>query len=254
MIENERAVHARGPSALETLMRFRWLTVLGALATFVMATVLQADEAKERLVPEDVYQLAGPQLVVAAPHPAAAAVIYRRIDQHSRQEVWSLRWADATGVRLLESEEFDARAVSFSPDGKWLAVRSTRPHPAGGQQIPATPPQSDVATDIWLISSDGKQAVPLAGPDKPYGRVFQDPFYGRVCFSADGKQLAFIADGGVDPRTKEEIEGNVFVVRRDQGEGYTGYGAAQVWIAELKETLDSCAARSIRRLTDDWWR
>ncbi len=45
---------------------------------------------------------------------------------------------------------------------------------------------------------------PLAGRDKPYGRVFNDPFYGRVAFSPDGKKLAFVADDGRDPRSPEE--------------------------------------------------
>ncbi len=207
-----------------------------------------------RLVPEDIYNLAGPLLTIAAPNNDGTAVIYRRVDEPSKQERFSLGWSDGEGYRPLEQDEPDARNVAFSPDGKWLAVRSTRPRPNGWEQIPQTPLQSDVATDIWLISSDGKQAVPLAGPDKPYGRVFNDPFYGRVAFSPDGKRLVFVADDGVDQRTKEEIEADVYVVRPDQGEGYTGYGTARIWIAELKEKPDTFAAKSLRQLTqDDIW-
>jgi dipeptidyl aminopeptidase/acylaminoacyl peptidase len=204
-----------------------------------------------RLMPEDIYQLRGPQLAIAAPSSDAAAVIFRRVDEPTKQERFSLGWSDAKGYRALENGEPDARNVAFSPDGKWLAVRSTRPRPNGWKQIPPTPPQSDVATDIWLISSDGRQAIPLSGPDKPYGRVFNDPFYGRVAFSPDGKRLVFVADDGADPRTKEEIEADVYVVRPDQGEGYTGYGTARIWIAELKERPDTFAAQNIRQLTTD---
>ena len=207
-----------------------------------------------RLVPEDIYKLAGPQLTIAAPTLDGAAVIYRRVDELSKQERFSLGWSDAKGYHPLEKDEPDARNVAFGPDGRWLAIRSTRPRPEGWKQIPPTPLQSDVATDIWLISSDGNQAVPLAGPDKPYGRVFNDPFYGRVAFSPDGKWLVFVADDGVDSRTKDEIEADVYVVRPDQGEGYTGYGTARIWIAKLKEKPDTFAAESIRQLTkDDIW-
>ncbi|QDU27192.1 Prolyl tripeptidyl peptidase precursor [Anatilimnocola aggregata] len=207
-----------------------------------------------RLVPEDIYKLAGPQLTVASPKTGAAAVIYRRVDQTSKQERFALGWSDSEGYRLLEKDEPDARNVAVSPDGKWLAVRSTRLRPQGWKQIPATPLQSDVATDIWLVSTDGKQAIPLAGPEKPYGRVFNDPFYGRVAFSPDGKRLVFVADDGVDPRTKEEIEADVYVDRPDQGEGYTGYGTARIWVAELKEEPGDFAASNFLKVTnDDVW-
>ncbi len=235
-------------------MRPLSLTALLTFATFALVANALADESLSRLVPEDLYRLEGPQLVIAAPHAEATAIIHRRVDQHTKSERWALWWGDAMGFRALEPDEPDARNVSFHPDGKWLAVRSTRPRPVGWQQTPPVPPQSDAATDIWFVSPDGQQAVPLAGPDKHYGRVFNDPFYGRVAFSPDGQRLAFIADDGSLSRTPEEIEADVVVVRPDQGEGYTGYGPAQVWIAELKEFPDSFAATNIRRLTnDDVW-
>src|SRR5258708_6904769 len=81
--------------------------------------------------------------------------------------------------------------------------------------------------------AEGRSSVPLAGPDKPYGRVFNDGFYGRVAFSPDGRKLVFVADDGRDPRTPDEIEAGVLVERPDQGEGYTGYRPAQIWVAEL---------------------
>ena len=113
------------------------------------------------------------------------------------------------------------------------------------------PLQSEAATDLWLVSSDGHRTLPLAGADKPYGRVFNDQFYGRVAFSPDGRRLAFIADDGRAQRTPEELAADLYVVRSDQGEGYTGYGTAQVWVAELEPEQANRAAKSIRRLTDD---
>lgn len=99
--------------------------------------------------------------------------------------------------------------------------------------------------------------MPLVSGARPYGRVLGDPFYGRVAFSPDGKQLAFVADDGVDPRSPEEIAADVVVVRADQGEGYTGYGTAAVWIADLNaDPLQAGqAARAVRRLTptDAWY-
>src|SRR5439155_10919089 len=65
------------------------------------------------------------------------------------------------------------------------------------------------------------------------------------------KRLAFVADNGKDPRSAQEKEANVEVVRDDQGEGYTGYGPAQLWLAELSATPGEHAATRIERLTDD---
>ena len=222
---------------------------------FVLAaTNAVGEDARQRLVPEDVYLLEGTPVVQAAPTSEAAAIIRRWIDPGTKQERLSLWWGTGEGCRPLEPDQPDARSVSFRPDGKWLAIRSTRPRPDGWEPTPLVPPQSDSATDIWLVSPDGSKTIPLAGADKPYGRVFNDPFYGRVSFSPDCRRLAFIADDGVDPRTAEEIEAGVRVVRPDQGEGYTGYTAAQVWIAELNDDPDEFAATSIRRLTsDDVW-
>lgn len=243
-----------GLTSHETIMRLFCLAALAALTALVPPATLLADESAQRLMPEDLYRFAGPQAVVVAPHRGVAAVINRRIDQQTKQERFSLWWKEADAYRPLERGEPDARSVTFSPDGKLLAVRSTRPRPEGWKQTPSAPPQSDAATDVWLVATDGGRSVPLAGPDKPYGRVFSDSFYGRVAFSPDGKRLAFIADDGVDPRTDEEIAADVNVVRPDQGEGYTGFGTAQVWIAELDEHPETFAAKNIRRLTnDDVW-
>jgi dipeptidyl aminopeptidase/acylaminoacyl peptidase len=94
----------------------------------------------------------------------------------------------------------------------------------------------------------------LGGKGKPYGRVFTDSFYGHISFSPDGTRLLFVADDGRDPRTPAEIANHVQIVREDQGEGYEGYGAAQIWIAELAEQPGDVAASTITRVThDDTW-
>src|SRR5207248_1883207 len=147
--------------------------------------------------------------------------------------------------------EPDGRAPVFSPDGKWIAFLSTRPRPQSWKQTPSVPAASDPAVDVWLIPTAGGNAIPLAGADKPYGRVFNDGFYGRIAFSPDGKRLVFVADDGNDHRTAEEIENDVVIVRPDQGECYTGYGAAQVWVAHLDEKPDRCAASRITPLTNE---
>lgn len=217
---------------------------------------------KTPLRPEDIYRFDAPTQAALSPDHSQAAYIRQWIDPATLLERHSL-WTSALasdGSRVTaaaEPGEPDARLPVYSPDGRWIAIRSTRPRLAGWKPTPAAPPESEPATDIWLVPAQGGPAVPLAGPDKPYGRVFSDPFYGRVAFSPDSQSLVFVADDGLDPRTLEEREADVTVVRADQGEGYTGYGAAQIWIARLhtvppgKNFTTAQAAARIERLTHD---
>jgi dipeptidyl aminopeptidase/acylaminoacyl peptidase len=211
---------------------------------------------KKRLTVEDLYLLESPSSPALAPDGKRLAYIRQWIDGESKRQRHALWLVEGNSARAkpVERGQPDTRASVFSPDGKWIAVVSTRPRPKDWKLTPPVPAASDPAADIWLIPTKGGPAIPLAGPDKPYGRVFHDAFYGRVAFSPDGRRLVFVADDGKDPRSAEEIEADVTVVRPDQGEGYTGYGPAQVWVAHLDEQPGKSAASRIERLTqDDVW-
>ncbi|HET6881818.1 MAG TPA: S9 family peptidase [Pirellulales bacterium] len=230
---------------------FDWLPAL--LLSILMGPSFSAaqEPPKQLWSIDDVYRLDGPQSVVVSPDEQSVAYLRRWVDGPMRVERFALWTFNGTAAQACEIGQPDARSPVFSPDGRWIAVRSTRPRPAGWQPTPTVPPQSEPATDVWLVSADGRRTLPLAGSEKPYGRVFNDQFYGRVAFSPDGRRLAFIADDGRDERTPDELAADVYVVRRDQGEGFTGYGTAQVWMAELNPQADEYAANSVRRLTDD---
>jgi dipeptidyl aminopeptidase/acylaminoacyl peptidase len=237
----------------EPLARPRW--PIFALAVFLSAACTAPAAELSPFQVEDLYRFDGPQGLVVDSGQSRAIYVRQWIDPQSRQERNSL-WLVDEGLapRAMERGEPDARSPVFSPDGQWIAFRSTRRHPITHNQIPAVPVASDPATDIWLIRSDGTQPLPLSGSEKPYGRVFNDTFYGGVAFSPDGRRLAFVADGGGDGRSAEEVSAGVDVVRPDQGEGYTGYGAAQLWIADLDYQAQKHAAVRIERLTnDDVW-
>ena len=237
----------------------RWVILL-AFGTFLGVPIVEAQDAtsKKPLAVEDLYLMES----VRSPtlFPKEEKLVYERvwIDPKTKEERHSLWIVDGKreNRKPLEDGEPDGRSPVVSPDGHWIAFLSTRKHAAGAKQVPPAPPYSDAAVDIWLYHVKSGQVKPLGGPDRPWGRVFHDGFYGHVAFSADSAKLVFVADDGAAPRTYEEQENDVEIVRPDQGEGYTGYGPAQLWIAELDEArvLPEAAASKITRLTtDDIW-
>jgi dipeptidyl aminopeptidase/acylaminoacyl peptidase len=233
-----------------------------SVARFVVVLVCavgpaRADEPKTKrpLTIDDLYRFE--RIRATSQSPRWTRLVYERqwIDddgreRHNVRHSWG---GSLVGDPPLDgfTEDRDGRAPVWSPDDKWVAFLSTRPRPDGWKQTPPAAAEVEPATDVWLISADGGKAIPLAGPDKPYGRVFNDGFYGRMAFSPDSKKLIFVADDGKGRRTPGEAAAGVEVVRPHQGEGYTSYGTAQVWIAYLRDKPDKFAAKRVDRLTDD---
>jgi dipeptidyl aminopeptidase/acylaminoacyl peptidase len=225
---------------------------------------------KKPLAVEDLYLMESVRSPVL--FPKEEKLVYERvwIDPKTKVERHSLRWVEGKrdNRKPLEKDEPDSRSPVLSPDGEWIAFLSTRRDSPGfpGVDNPQyrsphwAPPYSDAGVDLWLYHVKSATVLPLGPPnrERPWGRVFHDGFYGRAAFSPDSKRLAFVVDDGKDPRTKEEIENDVEIVRPDQGEGYTGYGPAQIWVVDLKDwraeprkELGGFAAAKITRLTDD---
>ncbi|MBI3824118.1 MAG: S9 family peptidase [Planctomycetes bacterium] len=218
---------------------------------------VNAQEKKKPFAIEDLYLMES----VKSPtlFPKEEKLVYERvwIDAKTKQERHSL-WLvtdKRENRKPLENDEPDGRSPVVSPDGEWIAFLSDRRHAPPGKQNPGAPAYSDASVDVWLYHLKSSKALPLVRYGRGHGRVFHDGFYGRVAFSPDSKRLVFVADDGKDPRTREEIENDVEIVRPDQGEGYTGYGPAQIWIAELeKEPTQVATKKRIERITkDDVW-
>ncbi|MBI2478395.1 MAG: PD40 domain-containing protein, partial [Planctomycetia bacterium] len=208
---------------------------------------------KEFISIDDLYRFDAATDVAVSPEGTAAVYARRWADRATRQIRYSLWGAveSADNACPLEEGQPDARQPLYSPDGKWIVFVSTRTFSDASPAFSPVPPYSDPATDIWLLPAAGGTAIPLAGPGKAYGRVLTDSFYGNIAFSPNGKRLVFVADDGQDPRTAAEIDNNVQIVREDQGEGYEGYGPAQIWIADLADDPQSIAAAHVWRITDD---
>jgi dipeptidyl aminopeptidase/acylaminoacyl peptidase len=227
-------------------------------ATFTLLCLAPAlsSQDKKPIQVEDLYREDQRRALLKVPNQNRAYFWHTWIDKMKKERHALSIVVDPPKGKVVpaEDDEPDARQPLLSPDGKWLVFLSTRPRPKDWKQTPPVPPYSDAAVDLWVLSTAGGKAIPLAGPEKPYGRVFHDGFYGRVAFAPDGKRLVFVADDGSDPRSAEETANNVRIVREDQGEGYTGYGPAQIWVAHLDATPGAFAAKKIYRLTkDDVW-
>ena len=213
------------------------------------------EEPPRLLQIDDLYRLDEVANAITLSDGRGAIYCRRRADPATgaiKQSLW--RVDDQGPPRPLEVGEPDGFSPVLSPDGMWIAFLSTRALSDGARSYQPVPPYSEPAADLWLIPSTGGNATPLAGRSRPYGRVIADTFYGRVAFSPDGKRLAFVADMGTVARTDAERRNNVQVLRKDQGEGYEGFGPAQVWVADLLDHPAAAAAARVSRLTpDDYW-
>src|SRR5205807_633903 len=112
------------------------------------------------LAVEDLYRLDAPHSPALSPDGKRLACVRQWIDPTThaeRQSLWVVE-GDRKNARPLEETQPDARAPVFSPDGKWIAFLSTYPRPKEWKQVPPAPPQSDAATDVWLISAAGGKA------------------------------------------------------------------------------------------------
>ena len=234
----------------------RWIVPL--LVAFLVGIASAQEPAKKKpLAVEDLYLMES----VKSPtlFPKEEKLVYERvwIDPKTKQERHSL-WLvtdKRENRKPLEEGEPDGRSPVVSPDGEWIAFLSTRNQPEIAKPAPATPAYSDVSVAIWMYHVKTGKVAPLGGIGRTWGRVFHDGFYGRVAFSPDSKKLVFVADDGRDRRTKEEIENDVEIVRPDQGEGYTGYGAAQIYVAELNPLpgeFPLSVAKKVKRMTTDY--
>lgn len=229
---------------------------LGAAATFVLLlgqTALAQPAAKTPLEVEDLFLFEAAQTVVHAPDGRWAVFARQWVDgrKQQRSSLWQIDAGKSRG-RALEVGEPDARFPTLSPDGKWIAYLSTRPLPRDYVQNPPVPPESFPACDVWLIPTGGGAARPLAMPQKPYGRVFSDDFYAGLAFSADGRRLAFIAEGPQAAREKNAAREHS--AADIGGEAYAGYRPGQLWVAELDFTQAAHVATGVSSLTnDEWW-
>lgn len=246
----------------------RWF--VGLSMSVVLVFSASAQEKKKPLAIEDLYLMES--VKSPALFPKEEKLIYERvwIDAKTKEERHSLWIVEGKreNRKPLEKGEPDGRSPVVSPDGEWIAFLSTREYrprrvkmeligsglmnvelpPEPDAMVPSLPPYSDAAVDIWLYQVKTGKVRPLRGLLHSWARVFHDGFYGRVAFSPNSKRLVFVADDLKERRTKQEIQNKVEIVRPDQGEGYTGYGPAQIWIADLpSEQVNS----KITRVTDD---
>jgi dipeptidyl aminopeptidase/acylaminoacyl peptidase len=233
------------------------VTLLSALSG--PAALAQDAPKKKPLSVEDLYLLES----VRSPmlFPKEEKLVYERVwidakTKRERHALWMVT-KERENRKPLEAGEPDGRSPVISPDGQWIAFLSTRPRSAKTSNAlarPPVPPFSDAAVDLWLYHVKTAKVLPILMIGRAPGRVFHDGFYGRVAFSPDSTKVVFVADDAVSLRTREEIENDVEIVRPDQGEGYTGYGAAQIWIADIAGQPAQAAADKVTRLTkDDIW-
>ena len=212
--------------------------------------------AAQPLVPEDLYLLEGPQSVTVGPDGEWGAFIRRWIDPATKLERFSL-WrvsGDVDHIDPLETSEAE-RAGGGDSSARQVAGHPLDAGPAAGWE--------ECATGAARIGRGHRHLACFAqrpGGDSAgrAGQALWPRVQRRVLWPR--RLLARRQAAGVHRRRRRRSahagrdRGRRAVVRPDQGEGYTGYTAAQLWVADLHEQLSPLPVRSIRRLTnDDVW-
>jgi dipeptidyl aminopeptidase/acylaminoacyl peptidase len=182
------------------------------------------------------------------------AVYVRNWYDHSqpgrRSAIWRID-GETGRAEPLEPGEPDGRMPTYSPDGQWLAFVSSRPY--RDWKSVTVPAYSDPTGSVWRISR-GKHRE--GGSDEPAAelvswgtQVLTDSFYGRLSFSPDSKQFAFVAGFqpleflGAPAAPKPKFE--------DQGEGYEEYFPAKLKLGHVAEM--HLASYSPLRPSDEFW-
>lgn len=176
--------------------------------------------------------------------PDGGTILYTRRelnwdDNRYDETVWAIEVGTDEHYRFLGRRSDEG--VEWSPDGSWVAFRSSRPGDdeddgGGGQDG-----DGDGPAQLWIIRADGGEAVQLT-----------DHVAGVAAFEwlPDSSGLVFSADDR-DPdelrRARKLGEDAIFVDEGPNGQGREFW--RHLWLVELPETPGTGTAEA-RRLTD----
>ena len=185
-------------------------------------TVVGQEPKKKPLAVEDLYLLDAPKAMTLAPDGRTRGV-HPQLDRRRHRErsaTPSGSWKDpAIGPGRLNRSNRTLACRCFPR--RQMARVSVHASPSRRlEAVPAASRRNGIRPSIsQLDARAGGQGHSSGRPERPYGRVLNDGFYGRIAFAPDSRRLVFVADDGKDPHTAEEIANDVLIVRPDQGEG-----------------------------------
>lgn len=211
--------------------------ILAAVALIAFDVAAASAAEKQPFTVDDVYRVE--QITDFKVSPRGDEAVYVRhfydVNYPERRTVlW--RIDGATGRREpLEVGEPDGKMPVYSPDGKELAYVSNEIGHSSWSAKNHFPKHSEPTGHLRVLARDYDPQHPQSNriPEKLGGYIFCDPFYARISFSPKGKSLAVVAgaqwERHLELREKHLAEGSTAAFD-DQGEGYEGYGNAQVEI------------------------